>query len=65
MRQHIVLRVTHDKFVSLLLNEGELVCMLKKQHLVLTFVVKTKVKNGKCNIKLPNQKNMELLFLKY
>ena len=26
----------------------------KKQHLVLTFIVKSNIKNDKCNLKLPN-----------
>ena len=35
------MRVAHDKCGSLQVNTGELICMLKIKHLVLTFVVKS------------------------
>ena len=50
MRQHIVIRVTHDKYGSLSVNAGELVCMLKSNIYYWPLLSQATVANDKYNV---------------
>ena len=59
------MRVTHGKYGSLLVNMGELICMLKSNISYRALLSKATIKNDKCNVKSTDKPtDMDRSFLK-
>ena len=59
MRQNLrdditVMRATHDKCGRVLVNTGELLCVLKSNIKYCPLLPKATIKNHKCNVKPPD-----------